>query len=272
VAWSAIYIAYTIWHAHRYGAPTPPAMHFVTHFFYQGTAGHLYYLYAILGCYLLTPYLQVLVGGLTSGRVVGLAALFLAVGFINRASIYWLGLGIELEAVTFFVPYLGYFLLGRELRRLSLTPRVIRWAAIGFVGSFVYAAAFVLITSRFNAGCTTGWPAQRCLTRWQDFFPYEKFSISTMVMSVSVFLLFRAWAQRPLAIRLAGNWSRRAAEYVFGIYLLHPLILDLVESHYRMDMHLLPGWKIAFLIVVGTLLPIPIVAAIRATPGLRRIA
>jgi surface polysaccharide O-acyltransferase-like enzyme len=72
---------------------------------------HMYFVYLIAGLYLVTPFLRPLAAVGNSRLLAAGAALFLAIGMLDLAIRVWGGHG-GVNAVTRFVPYIGYFLAG----------------------------------------------------------------------------------------------------------------------------------------------------------------
>ena len=83
---------------------------------------HLYFLFVLAGLYALTPFLRVLTAH-APRRMLWWAAVFLtAVGVADQAISDFAGIG-EANAVTRFLPFLGYYLLGYLLRDCELGKR-----------------------------------------------------------------------------------------------------------------------------------------------------
>lgn len=174
---------------------------------------HLYFLYLLLGLYLVAPFLRPLVAH-ADRRVLATAILvFLALGLGDNLIAVWRGIG-SVNAATRFLPYIGYFLAGAWL--IGLPPsraRVIvavTVAALAILGTAIGTNALV---DSFGLG--------------QGRYLYEYLSVATVPASLAVFALFlwsAPWADR-LARRLPGEWLSLAAGSTLGIYVMHPLLL-----------------------------------------------
>lgn len=119
------------------------------------------------------------------------------------------------SAATQFLPYTGYFTLGWLLRDVPLTRRLVRAAAAGFVVSVVTTALLAAVVSSASGWGTPG------------NYVYGYLSPTVVAMSVSAFLLLRAWGLRhPPGTRWApGRRAAALSALTFGVYLVHPLFL-----------------------------------------------
>jgi surface polysaccharide O-acyltransferase-like enzyme len=89
----------------------------------------------------------------------------------------------------------------------------------------------------------------------------------TVVMAVSLFQFFRGMP----GVRLGGRWQARLAGSIFGIYLIHPLVIELF---WRLGLHV-DGWYPALGIPLTTLmvsgLSWGVTLGLQALPGTRRL-
>lgn len=101
----------------------------------------LYFFWLILGLYLVTPALRVLLRGLSQERL-------LAAGLgLSALSCAWESTSLLIEVYTpvdataspnafsYWIPYVGYFVLGAALAQRTFTRSAIRWAAPALVAS-----------------------------------------------------------------------------------------------------------------------------------------
>lgn len=173
-------------------------------------AYHMYFLFVIAGLYMLTPYLRIVIQGLSQAELrtawVGLLILAWGAGLLNTI------FGHELIVLTEFIPYLGYYLAGYELRNVRLSARgtLIAGAVIGLAIALMVAVTLPLV-DRF--GVTTG-------TRYL----YDYFGPTVIVLSISLYLVALTMFDRPREGSL-GRWVTWAAPATLGIYLMHPALL-----------------------------------------------
>jgi surface polysaccharide O-acyltransferase-like enzyme len=221
---------------------------------------HTYFLFVIAGLYGVTPIMRILVQAMSSSQRQALIAVIfaLASGYALANAWFW---DNERFLLSFFVPYLGYYLCGYELTQMPenvLTRR--HWlCAVGL--SILYV---VLIAPAYADA----------LGRQNGRFVLGYFSVPVIVMSVALFRA--AWQKSSLTVRqsdgLTEKLSRRIAPTTFGIYLVHVAVLiclrEVATSH---------GHHSPFLVnvLVGTVLAFGLSYAItllmQKIPGLRRL-
>jgi surface polysaccharide O-acyltransferase-like enzyme len=224
---------------------------------------HLYFLFVIAGLYLATPFLRLLVDQAPEGLVVVLCLVLLGVGAADQVLMSFLGAGRP-NAVTFALPYAGYFVAGHLLARRTLTPAAVRLAGAAFVLSTAATAVGTWFLAR-----PRGWggPAG---------YLYGYLSPTVIVASIAAFVLLRALPDRLPALerRPMATIVSQLSALSFGLYLIHPALLVLYRLH---GPHPLPGPAaplVGALLVqwlVVTVAALALTAAIRAVPFLRRI-
>lgn len=163
---------------------------------------HLWYLYMIVGLYLFAPLVRALyVRSTTSSRKMWLAGIL---GIAVLDTLY----RQFTEArpgffLTWFLPYLGYFLAGRmildrelHIPRPGLTLMISVLATAG--GVYALSSPHVL-----------------------NVYFYDSFSVTVLIMSLAIFQWIINAARIP---RLAS-----LTPLTFGVYLIHPIFLDLAH-------------------------------------------
>ena len=202
VFWTLFYLAYELYGMHARGEE--PKWGYLLK---QTAIGmpyfHLWYLYMVPGLYLLTPMLRHMATTLERKHLTCLCAGLLLLAMLNKLFMQAQP-GKAPFAGILFVPYIGYFLAGHLL---NTAPHNARWPWPILLGSILFTAL----------GC--GWLAQQGNLIAGTYF-YDYFSITTIPMGLAAFTLLR----RLQAHRLAAT----IAPLSFGIYLIHPLILDLL--------------------------------------------
>lgn len=255
VAWTVIYLVQG-----HFTANTPATLDQAVSVVLAGRPSfHLYFLYLLLGLYLVAPFLRPLVAR-SDRRVLGTAVVvFLALGIGDNLIAVWRGIG-GVNAATRFVPYIGYFLAGAWLIGLRPTrARVTVAATVATLAILATAIGTAVLVHFFGLG--------------QGRYLYEYLSITTVPASLAVFALF-LWSA-PLADRLAGrlpgDWLSVVAGSTLGIYVIHPLFLTWLG-----DLGL--GARAFFvpLAVVATVLAtfalsLASVLVLRRVPGIRRL-
>jgi len=221
---------------------------------------HTYFLFLMVGLYLVTPVLRLFVQHTSSPQRRGLILILfiLSSGYALANAWFWSN---ERFLLSFFVPYLGYYLCGYELTQLSdstLTKRHWAWA-IGLSLLYIVLIAF---------------PYTDSLGRQNGRFVLGYFSVPVIVMSVAIFRA--AWQQDrqtgKQSNRRVEKLTHRIAPATFGIYLIHLAVLvglreatsgHSTSSHFLVNV--VPGTIIAF----G--LSYAITWVLQKTPGLKRL-
>lgn len=220
---------------------------------------HLWFLYMITGLYLVTPLLRTYIKHSSSKERISLIVIILILAS-SYSLINSLFLGNERSIFTIFVPYLGYYLCGYQLRFID--PRKIspKYPAAVLIFCVIYTA---MLTDVFVK--TLGQPNGR--------FLYDSFSPPVIVMSIAVF--WTAYLISCHAKPLKG-FLKTAAEQLaaatLGIYVLHPIFLEYIRD--RLGKHSTEGNFLLGLTVVPVITFIGcylITSLIMRIPFLRRV-
>ena len=175
---------------------------------------HLWFIYSILGLYIITPVLNafVMAIGERHSRLVGL--LLLCLTGLEWSSGTFAQFTFEPNFVRPLPTYAGYYILGYGLRSLEVTPTIRSCAAMTFL---VCAAISLGITGYLNRG---GVPF--------DNRGFHNLNPLVMVMSIAAFLVLKTGdacdgdQRRTVVGRMFAALGRAS----FGIYLSHVLLLD----------------------------------------------
>lgn len=181
---------------------------------------HLWFLYMILGLYLVTPPLRTFVRHSTRNErlFVVVTMLVLAASYFQADALLWQN---QRSIFTLFIPYIAFYLLGYELSRID--PRKVpspRYIVLAVLLCVAYLAAFAgpFVARQGGIG-----PGER--------FLFDFFTPPIIFLSVAIF-----WVARRLdAIARPIDGIRKVAiEWIssttLGIYALHPLVLIWIQS------------------------------------------
>lgn len=168
---------------------------------------HLWYVYMIVGLYLVTPLIKNYIEKKSNSTVKKIIIILFIAGILFQYLTYHLRLQIP-----FFLQltnYLGYFLLGGYLyKHKSKIPTVLL---------LVSYAIFSLITAILIFYC-------------KDLYFYEYLSIFVIGASICFFILFSE-------INIRQNILSDISKYSFGIYLIHSFILSrLIKLNYNFSL------------------------------------
>ncbi len=222
---------------------------------------HLHFLFLIAGLYLFTPMLRTFVRHSSRPTITLTITVILILAALNTLIDTWTG--TLPNAVSRFVPFIAFFLAGHQLKDTVLSPRalVAVWAVFFSCVLATIAATHYLVLTR-----NLGWGPQG--EYFTDFF--SPFIIAT---SFCVYLIFRStFPDRTPTTSIARLISRSLAPAALGIYLVHPLFLDLLSplalgggrNHWP------PALKIATAAFVIFTLSYALTAILMRIPFLRR--
>jgi surface polysaccharide O-acyltransferase-like enzyme len=196
---------------------------FVQGFLWGRPYYHLYFLYVVAGLYLVTPFLRAFVAGADRRLLIGAAAVTLGLASADKMQHVAMGGAGGFNAFTYFVPFLGYYLLGYVVA--TARPRwprrtVIGWSAAGF-------AAAVLVT---HLG--SWWLFARSGAQ-QGRALYEYYAPPVILATVAMAFLLRAVFGDQAPTPTTSRRVRGLADLTFGIFLLHPIPLELLVRRHQ---------------------------------------
>ncbi len=168
----------------------------------------LYFLFIVAGLTALTPVLRRLIEHSSRRELTLLTGAALVFG-LGEHAVRELGGGGGFNAVTRFLPYVGYYLAGYLLTTFAVTERTQRISrrliVAGWLGTALGSGA---LAARY------GWTTD-------GNFLYDYLSPTVMLMSLAVFAAARSWTPKHLSTRR----MRQLGGATFGVFLIHPLLL-----------------------------------------------
>jgi surface polysaccharide O-acyltransferase-like enzyme len=212
--WSILFAFFWEWQT----AGTRSVFEILFSFLSGPTYYHLWYFYMLVGLYLIAPFIQVLVRHLTQKQLELLLVFWIVIRLLipnlqNQLSVWFgfqLGFGFQFNFPDL---YLGYFILGYYLRVFGL-PFKIGSKGILFFGITILQA---ILSAAVYARSGT----------------YQEFMI--MPFSPTVLLqatLFFCWMTESKK-QSVPSWMGILNVCSFGIYLIHPLIIELMRIGYN---------------------------------------
>lgn len=243
VFWSAFYL---LWGALMYrldGVPMDSAA-----WMRKATSGepyyHLWYLYMLVGLYLFAPYLRALYARCSyRQRVAAVIGIFvLAMLQTVHRELNADGYGFFL---TWFLPYISYFLAGRMMFEGEL-----RLPRPGLILALAVAVTAVGASAMSTAGTL-------------NVYFYDTFSLTVPLMSLAVFQLILDARKLP---RMSA-----IAPLTFGIYLAHPIFLDIAKRSGVYAPTSGVAWQTPLAAAAIFLLSLGFVRVLRQLPGGMRI-
>ncbi len=255
IFWSIIYFAWVT----VFDNGTFSASSYLTSML-QGPYVIFWYLYMLIGLYLLTPILRVFIA-YASDHVMKLllAVWFVGTGLVPLAAL----MGFNLNGNVFILPgWIGYFLLGSFLPKLNLKPR--RWKLYGLMGvGFSWTMIGSIMTEVYNVP--------------QIYFFFDYLTANVIVASVAMFLLLTSIS--TASYDKLPSKARRAIQTIgansLPIYLFHMLLLETFRrgllGFNLTIMTFDPTIMTPVLALIIFALSTVIVVALKKIPGLKRI-
>jgi surface polysaccharide O-acyltransferase-like enzyme len=219
---------------------------------------HLWFLYMIAGLYLVTPVLRTFVR-LASQR----DRLFVIVVILLLANVYFqtdvLLWNNHRSIFTMFIPFIGYYLCGYELRLIDPKKIPTGFPSLTVMVSAIYLVAFAPVFLDRQGGVGVR-------------YLFDFFSLPMVFLSIAIF-----WAAylHDTTARPPDGFRKRAVEWVasttLGIYVLHPLVLTCIKD--RLGNHAGDGpfWLAVIVVPLATFIACYLITSVMMNiPLLRR--
>jgi surface polysaccharide O-acyltransferase-like enzyme len=258
IVWSLVYLGWFC-EEHR-GACTPSFIQDLL--LVRGAYYHLWFLRALLGIYLILPVLRLMVQPDADRKIlwywVGLWLMFQT--GLALAKQFW-GFQVSLN-VPLATGFIGFFLLGYLLGSWNLSRSIIILAASVWV-----LATLATIVGTYLMTRDSG--------KFEGFF-YDFTSLNVILASLAAFLLLRGIAEHQgFTSPKVQNSLRWLASASFGIYLVHILVIEILQSKipgFHLDTFIgNPLWSIPLVTAIVFLLSLAIARVLQKVPVIERI-
>lgn len=208
---------------------------------------HLWFLYMLVFLYLFAPFFQMMIKACKPRHLYwalicgfALAALNTFLGNLSTRADPWF--------FNWFLFYVPYFVLGYVIRHTQLRiAHAYLWLGLLITVAATAWGVFALST---RTDLSTG-----------TYF-YDNLSITVIPMSACIILLVRDWNREFIHPHLTQVLS----QLTLGVYLLHPIVLDIA---YYFDINALtlhPLWSIPLLSLATYIITLGLVASLQRTP------
>ena len=223
---------------------------------------HLYFLYVIAGLYLFTPFLRTVVEHTSRTGLWWFAGAAFGLGVVDQLLALIDGVG-GVTAITRFLPFLGYYLMGWLLLSTPMGPRTTRFGigalTLGVGGTVVGAGVAALAQGEWGSG--------------GEYF-YAFLSPPMILAGVGAYLTLRAAGAR---LEMARNPAASAAKQVvrvvsglsFGVYLVHVIVLYTLRDLWGMPGGYPALFAAAGYAIVTAVISLLLVALLQRIPLLR---
>lgn len=246
ISWSFIYLG---WRSYYYDDISPEL---IIDKVLSGDLYHLYFLYALAGLYLTIPIWIFLTTHYQKQALVSLSVFSVLLTIVNYFVFDQHSLG---NGLFLFVPYACYFLAGNTLKPVS-TRKAITYISLALGLSLLSGVVYYFSLPSLNFSHHSFW-----WTSSHAFYLWDAFSPTILI---STFLLWIGLRSILTTHSSAHKWLSALLLFIsihsYGIYLIHPIILDLLDRYGHMTIHLISGsllihyFKKVFLAFIYTLL------------------
>jgi surface polysaccharide O-acyltransferase-like enzyme len=182
---------------------------------FGGSYFHLWFLYMLVGLYLVTPILRILVSHIDTQKFKYLLVLWF-VGTVLIPLVFTFG-NFSFNPVTFvFTGWAGYFLLGSFLKDFEVKRKWLLVLCVVFGVVFSIVGAYVVT---FTMG-----------EKYTSFF-HDSLSFNIIIASAAMFLLLLAIPQNKIqsSHKLINRLIRWISQNTLPIYLIHIIVLETFE-------------------------------------------
>lgn len=207
VFWVSFYILFN----YRHHLDTLTITSFLKEFFSGQPYFHLWFLYMIIGLYLLTPVFRKITKPENKSVMLYFIILWVIISTVIPTIGHYLHYQVGFH-FYFFTGFSGLFLMGYYLHVYHLSKIVKYSIYVLAIGSWLFTIVATYYSSRYF--------------NHFDQFWYEYMGFNTVIISVALFIFFKDYLKKWDA-RLINLISKMS----FGIYLIHPIFLALFTSH-----------------------------------------
>lgn len=211
IGWSIIYFLY--WYSQ--GAFDLSIKTFIKAFLKNGISYHLWFLYMILGLYLIAPLVKIFIQHASKKDIHYFLLLWFYASIIVKWMNYFFGYSFNVE-LYYVTNYVGYFILGYYLANYEITPK---WRKLSYVGSLLGLVATFVLTYYYT---------RKAGGQLNEYW-YEYFSPNVFLVTVGLFLFGKyELSRKKEQLSFIGNIINNTS---FGIYLAHMLVLIVFEKN-----------------------------------------
>jgi len=173
---------------------------------------HLWYLFLILGIYFVTPLISLVYKNFERKTRINLIIIIFIAGAISSAWSRFFGENIQFFAFK-FVPYLGYFMIGKELTMLKFN-----------FNKYLYIAAWFFIS--VTIALFTAFLKSKNVTVITFFYDYLNPLVVLQSISFYIFMMMYT-SDKNFSTQFKGIVTKLSG-FTFGIYIIHPIFIDLI--------------------------------------------
>lgn len=180
---------------------------------------HLWYLYAILGLYLIAPILRILVANMKRKHIEYFLILFLISGSLIPTINHYLALiNVKFKihlGISELNGYSGFFIAGYYFSKYELTPRLKKSL---YIIAISLAILSLMVTSHLSI-----------LANKPDRFLYGYTAPNVIAAAFGLFVAFKSFFTDIPFTKRTSHYIHYISSLTFGIFLIHPLFLKILS-------------------------------------------
>lgn len=208
---------------------------------------HMYFMYAILGLTLITPILKKLIITASNFRIVLMIySVFIIAFIVTTIKGFFIPTIHTFETTfTYFIPYISYYLAGYYYGKFLTSIKSSK--------SIFWIYIFTLLTTiLLNYGYMRyiGWGQEYSSNPSTYFYFFEYFSPTVVVMTLTIYLLT---INNSLVVSIGKyvplNWIKHLSGASFGVYLIHPMIINILNNYAIFDLARITSPVMAYMIL-----------------------
>jgi len=207
--------------------------------------GHLWFLYTLIGIYLAAPIIRLFIKySLLEHQFYFLIIWIFFFSVLLLIGKFWnFRIGIP---ETIFGGYLGYFILGYTLSKIPEKAGRLNFI---FFFAFFFMVFITIIATYYLCSVKNSY----------DRFFYDYASLNVVIMSASIFLIFRSYKDKlSVVFSQRKETLQMISSTTLGVYLIHPLIVRI----FRVSSEHLIGIKFQYMVHPALNIPITFVVVI----------
>ena len=212
IVWTLVYYFYSVFKHNKENSIEV----FIRGFLNNDISNHLWFIYILIGLYIITPILRILINNLSREMLL----YFLIVWFVGNSLFDLINFLFEVN-IYLDIPiddYLGFFILGYFIRTQTISNKITK---------AVYVLAFfsllLTILGTYFETVSAG--------KFVEFY-YEYLSPNTVIVALAVFIFFKNFNPSNHFFSKVVNFFNKRS---FGIYLIHILILNILSDFFGVN-------------------------------------
>lgn len=188
---------------------------------------HMWYLYMIVGVYILIPFFKVIINSEILTRYFLLLSLFFTfiIPFVEKiCSLQNMQIATLIEGgigklnFHFTLGYVSYFILGFYLNKINIDGKMKRLIYFGGIIGFLLTPVLTLQIS---------W-----LKQMPDETFYDYFALNVLLESIAVFVFVKNNYYKLNITGIRKRLVEKLSKFTFGVYLVHVLVIDNLVINY----------------------------------------